>query len=218
MADFDLRSRSMPWLMAATYDRCTAAVEAAGVAEWRRDLLADLAGDVLEIGAGTGHNLRWYPDSVQRLVLTEPDPHMRARLDAKRALVSGPAVVEIRPDAADHLDVADGSFDAVVSTLVLCSVPDPDAVLAEICRVLRPGGRFVYLEHVAATDRPGTLRWQRRLEPLWKRVAGNCHLTRSTGAAIAAAGFDVAGERREAMPKAPAIVRTTVRGAARNPS
>ena len=105
--------------MAAAYDRFTAATEEAGMADWRRDLLADLAGDVLEIGAGTGHNLRWYPATVQRLVLTEPDPHMRAKLEAKRTQASGPAVVEIRPDPADHLDAANDSFDAVVSTLVL---------------------------------------------------------------------------------------------------
>ena len=200
--------------MAATYDRFTAATEAAGLADWRRDLMAGLAGDVLEIGAGTGHNLRWYPATVSRLVRTEPDPHMRAKLEAKRSTASGPAVVEVHPHAADALGFGDHSFDAVISTLVLCSVPDPDATLAEIRRVLRPGGRFVYLEHVAASDRLRTLRWQHRLEPVWKRVAGNCHLTRSTGEAIAAAGFDVEVEHREPMPKAPPILRPTIRGVA----
>lgn len=204
--------------MAATYDRFTAATEAAGLADWRRDLLAGLAGDVLEIGAGTGHNLRWYPATVSRLVLTEPDPHMRARLEAKRSTASGPASVEVHPHAADALGFDDHSFDAVISTLVLCSVPDPDATLAEIRRVLRPGGRFVYLEHVAASDRLRTLRWQHRLEPVWKRVAGNCHLTRSTDRAILAAGFATEVERHEAMPKAPPILRATVRGAAVTPT
>lgn len=205
----------MPRLMAAAYDRFTAATEAAGMADWRGELLAGLSGDVLEIGAGTGHNLRWYPASVRRLVLTEPDPHMRARLEARSGEASGPALVEVRPDGAEDLEFDDDSFDAVVSTLVLCSVPDPAVTLAEVGRVLRPGGQLVYLEHVAATDRPGTLRWQRRLEPLWRRMAGNCHLARSTGQAIVAAGFEVVDERRAPMPKAPPILRATVRGTAR---
>ena len=201
--------------MAATYDAMTAATEAAGLADWRRDLLVGLEGDVLEIGAGTGHNLRWYPPAVTRLVLTEPDPHMRARLQAKLGATAGPTVVEMRPDSSDRLGFDDATFDAVVATLVLCSVPDPDATLAEIRRVLRPGGQFVYLEHVAAIERPRTLRWQRCFEPVWKRLAGNCHLTRSTELAILAAGFDLETERREAMPKAPPILRTSVRGSAR---
>lgn len=204
----------MPRLMAAAYDRFTAATEAAGMADWRSELLAGLSGDVLEIGAGTGHNLRWYPATVDRLVLTEPDRHMRARLEARSGEASGPTLVEVRPDGADDLVFDDATFDAVVSTLVLCSVPDPAATLAEIARVLRPGGHLVYLEHVAATGRPGTLRWQRRLEPLWKRVAGNCHLARSTGEAIVAAGFAIEDEHHDAMPKAPSVLRATVRGTA----
>lgn len=205
--------------MARTYDRFTASAEAAGMADWRRELLAELDGEVLEIGAGTGRNLRWYPSTITRLVLTEPDRHMRDQL--RRKLDPGTTVGAVGPDRVELLDrpshrlgFDDHTFDAVVSTLVLCSVPDPAATLGEIRRVLRPGGRFVYLEHVAAIDRPRTLRWQRRFEPLWKRVAGNCHLTRSTEHAILAAGFDVETERRQAMPKAPPILRPTVRGSA----
>ncbi len=208
--------------MAAVYDRFTATVEAAGLADWRRDLVAGLEGEVLEIGAGTGHNLRWYPSTVTRLVLTEPDPHMRAKLASKVADAAGrdggPAVVEVVDRSSDDLAVPDASLDAVVATLVLCTVPDPAATLAEVRRVLRPGGRFVYLEHVAATDTPRDLRWQERFEPVWKRVAGNCHLTRTTERAIVDAGFVVDTEWREAMPTAPVILRPTVRGIAHRPA
>ena len=208
--------------MAATYDRFTAGVEAAGLADWRRELLADLRGEVVELGAGTGHNLRWYPVAVTRLVLTEPDPHMRSRLEARvreqrRRRDAGPDHVEVLDRHADDLRLPDGSADAVVATLVLCSVPDVDAVLAEVRRVLRPAGRFVYLEHVAAIDTPRTLRWQHRIEPVWKRLAGNCHLTRSSERSITEAGLEVDRERRQAMPRAPAILRPTVRGVARRP-
>ncbi len=207
--------------MAAAYDRFTAATEAAGLADWRRDLLADLSGVVVELGAGTGHNLRWYSSAVDRLVLTEPDPHMRARLEARvaeqRLTSDGPGQIEVLDRHGEALGLDDGSADAVVATLVLCSVPDPEAVLTEIQRVLRPGGRFAYLEHVAADDATRDLRWQRFFEPVWKRLAGNCHLTRSTGPAIVAAGFEVEIERRQAMPKAPLVLRPTVRGVARRP-
>ncbi len=161
--------------MAAAYDRFTAATEAAGLADWRRDLLADLSGVVVELGAGTGHNLRWYSSAVDRLVLTEPDPHMRARLEARvaeqRLTSDGPGQIEVLDRHGEALGLDDGSADAVVATLVLCSVPDPEAVLTEIQRVLRPGGRFAYLEHVAADDATRDLRWQRFFEPVWKRNA-----------------------------------------------
>ena len=211
----------MTRLTAAFYDRFTAGVEAAGLSGWRRDLVAGLEGEVLEIGDGTGHNLPWYPATVTRLVLTEPDRFMRAKLEAKvedsADRTDGAAVVEVLDRSSDDLGVPDASLDAVVGTLVLCTVPDPAATLAEIRRVLRPGGRFVYLEHIAATDTPRTRRWQELAEPVWKRVAGNCHLTRTTDQAIPAAGFELVEARRESMRKSPAFVRVTVRGHAVKP-
>ena len=120
--------------------------------------------------------------------------------------------------AAASLPFADGEVDAVVCTLVLCTVPQPDAVLAEARRVLRPGGRLVFLEHVAAEDRPERLRRQRRLDHVWHHVAGGCRLTRRTGAAIVAAGFTVEDITTESARKAPTFVRTMIRGHAVAPA
>src|SRR5262249_25462856 len=148
--------------------------EEASLAEWRRELIGGLSGKVLEIGAGTGASLPFYGPKVTRLVLAEPDRHMRARL-ALRA--QGREVIEARGDA---LPFEDATFDAVVCMLVLCSVADPARVLAEVRRVLVPAGAFVYIEHVADEERPDRLVWQRRVEPAWKWFAAGCHLTRKT--------------------------------------
>ena len=205
----------MSRLFAAVYERLIAASEEACVRDWRRDLLAPLTGDVLELGSGTGLNLAYYPPTVERLVLTEPDRHMRAKLQARLSEEPpAPARVEVIDAVADRLPFDDESFDAVVSTLVLCSVPDQRSALREVRRVLRPGGQLVFLEHVAAHEKPKRHRWQRRVEPVWKRLAGGCHLTRETRDVIAASGFDVADAKRESMRKASSLVRTTERGTA----
>jgi ubiquinone/menaquinone biosynthesis C-methylase UbiE len=200
-------------LTAALYDRFTRGSEVACLQQWRAGLLRDLRGDVLEVGAGTGLNLPFYPPALARLVLSEPDLHMRRELDKK-----------VRAARADRVEVTDGSledlqapaesFDAVVGTLVLCSVPRLDRALEEIRRVLKPRGRFVFLEHVAAENRPRRLRWQRRVEPIWKRLAGGCHLTRRTADAIEAAGLSIVDIQRESMRKAWPLVRPTIRGVA----
>ncbi|MHB8219090.1 MAG: class I SAM-dependent methyltransferase [Acidimicrobiales bacterium] len=199
--------------VAALYDRFMRGVEEACLRQWRTELLADLDGRVLEVGAGTGVNLDLYPSTVTELVLTEPDRHMRGRLVAEAGR-RGATVLEA---PAERLPFADCSFDAVVSTLVLCSVHDPDAALASIHRVLRPGGHLVFIEHVAAVDRPTRLAWQRRFEPGWRLVAGNCHLTRRTEEAIVTSGFVLDRITRESMRKAPGVVRPTIRGIARKP-
>ena len=200
-------------MMAAMYDRTMRGTEEACLNEWRGTLLRGLEGDVLEVGAGTGLNLPLYPTTVTRLVMSEPDPHMRQRL-ARKAATETVAQVEVSDATLENLPMPAESFDAVVSTLVLCSVPGLDAAVAEIYRVLRPGGKFVFLEHVAAEDRPRRLKWQRRVEPFWKWFAGNCHLTRITEAAIAAAGFEFDEIERESMRKAMPLVRPTIRGVA----
>jgi ubiquinone/menaquinone biosynthesis C-methylase UbiE len=206
----------MSRLMSLIYDRFMRASERACLEEWRTELLGDLSGSILEIGAGTGANLPRYPEAVTRLVLIDDDHHMLAKLEARVGESDRHArKIEIHEASAVALPFADASFDAVVSTLVLCSVPDADAVLREVRRVLRPAGTFVYLEHVAGDEGSSRLAWQRRLEPVWKRLAGNCHLTRRTGEAIRRAGFVVEDERHESMRKALPIVRPTIRGVAR---
>lgn len=207
-------------MMAKVYDRVMANIEEGGARQWRADLVADLTGEVLEIGAGTGANVDHYPESVARLVLTEPDKHMRIQLQERVAEVRsagiGPAEIDVVDAGAGQLPYPDGSFDAVVSTLVLCTVPDQVAALNEIERVLRPGGQLVFLEHVAATHKPSRLRWQRRIEPVWKRVAGGCHLTRTTGEAIGER-FDTPDVTPESLRKASPLMRFTVRGHAVKP-
>jgi ubiquinone/menaquinone biosynthesis C-methylase UbiE len=200
--------------MAKVYDRMLREMEEGGLREWRSELLGSLDGEVLEIGAGTGANVDHYPAAVTRLVLTEPDKHMRIQLEERvhevQAAGGGPAEVEVVDASAGDLPYPDASFDVVVSTLVLCSVPDQPAVLTEVERVLRPGGRFALIEHVAATDKPARLKWQRRVTPIWKRVAGNCHMDRTTGLAVAER-FDGA-LTNESMRKASPLVRASVRG------
>ena len=220
----------MGWLFAAAYDPFMRRSERACLAEWRRELLAGTAGSVLEVGAGTGANLPYYPQAVERLVLTDADPHMLARLE--RALggasgasgagatgatgaTGGGARERLERAAADRLPFPDRSFDFVVGTLLLCSVAEPAAVLAEIRRVLRPVGAFVFLEHVAAEDRPDRLAWHRRIDPIWSRLAEGCRLTRRTEATIAEAGFSFESLTRGSMRKALPFLRPTIRGVAR---
>ncbi len=181
--------------------------EEACLSEWRAEVLADARGKVLEIGAGTGANIPFYPDGVE-LHLFEPDPGMLEQMLAKfptANAVGGPG---------EQLPFEDGSFDTVVSTLVLCSVPEQAASLQEIRRVLRSGGAFIFIEHVASED-PLRLKWQRRWDPLWCRAAGGCHTCRETDSAILEAGFQIEHITRDSMRKALPIVRPTIRGIAR---
>jgi ubiquinone/menaquinone biosynthesis C-methylase UbiE len=169
-------------LFAAAYARLVA-TESEVMRAWRQWVASRAHGVVVELGAGTGANLAWYRD-VERLVLVEPSPAMRARL----APVAGGA--EVVAATADALPLPDGSVDAVVATLVLCSVPDLPAALAEVRRVLRPGGSLLLLEHVRAAN-PRAARWQDRIAPAWCRIAQGCHPNRDTLATVAAAGFHV---------------------------
>src|SRR5258708_37285035 len=133
--------------MAAIYDGMMRGSEEACLGQWRAELLRELSGAVLEIGAGTGATLSLYPKTVTRLVMCEPDPHMRRKLEAKRGAAAG---VEISRASIQDLAFEENSFDAVVSSLVLCAVRDPQAALPQVRRVLKPGGQPGFLEPVAA--------------------------------------------------------------------
>ena len=171
-------------LFAALYDRLNSAAEQGWQGERRSRLLSGVRGEILEIGGGTGANLPHYR-AAGRVVVTEPDPFMRKRMRPKLAQAHVP--VEVLETGAQELPFADGSFDVVVSTLVLCTVPDQRAALAEIRRVLRPEGKLIFMEHVRGPGR--TARWQDRIEPLWMKLFAGCHPNRDTVAAIEAAGF-----------------------------
>jgi SAM-dependent methyltransferase len=197
-------------VFAALYDRLLAPTERSWLGEQRRRLLAGASGEVLEIGGGTGVNLAHYGD-VERLVVTEPEEPMRRRLEQRARSWARPVVVQDAP--AEHLPFADSSFDTVVSTLVLCTVRDPSAALAEIGRVLRPGGRLLFIEHVRGEGRRG--RVQQRITPLWRVLAGGCHPDRDTVAAIRRQGLEVS-ELTTLQPRGPLemVVRPVVVGVA----
>ena len=176
-------------LFARVYARVSPGMDAEGMAGYRQCALAGLAGSVIEVGAGNGLNFAHYPAAVTGVLAVEPDPYLRriAEEHAGRA----PVPVEVRDGVAERLPGADGSFDAAVVTLMLCSVADQRAVLAEVRRVLRPGGELRFLEHVRAAT-PGLRRVQRVLDAtVWPPLGGGCHVGRDTLTVIASAGFIV---------------------------
>lgn len=159
----------------------------ARVAARKAELLGELTGDVLEIGPGGGPNLRFFTPAV-RWIGVEPNPYMHDYLRTEAERQGRP--VELRSGSAEALPAADASLDAVVSTLVLCSVADQRRALAEIHRALKPGGKFVFVEHVAAPRGSSLRRWQDLLRPLWQMLGDGCRPNRETWRAIADAGFD----------------------------
>ena len=180
--------------------------------ERRRELLSEARGRCLEIGAGTGLNLDRWPDSIGELVLTEPDPHMVPRLRRKVAQSGRRAEVVQAP--AEKLPFPDDSFDTAAVTYVLCTVPEPADALREIDRVLKPGGRLLFLEHVRSPD-PNLARWQDRLHGAWYVFANGCNCNRDTLASIQGSPLEVERSRRDQIPKAVPIVRPMVSGSAR---
>ncbi len=196
---------------AALYDRGLKATEEAGLREMRRELLAKAGGRVLELGAGTGVNLGLYPDAIEDLVMIEPDPFMAKQLRVK--LVESVRTATVIETSAERLPFDDGSFDTVVAMLVLCTIPDPAAALAEAARVLKPGGQLLFVEHVRAED-PGLARWQDRLEKPWRFLGDGCHCNRDTVATISDSRFELVEVERGQLPKAPPIVSPLVRGSA----
>jgi ubiquinone/menaquinone biosynthesis C-methylase UbiE len=198
-------------IFAATYDRLIAKAEKAGLADRRQRLLADLSGRVLEIGGGTGANLPHYGDGVTELTVVEPEKAMARRLERKAR--DGGHQVELVNAPAEQLPFDDGRFDAAVSTLVLCTVHDQPRALAELRRVLKPGGRLLFIEHVRS-DEAGLARWQDRLNGVNRVVAGGCNCNRATLDAIRAAGFTATEVERGELTKAPPFVRPLIVGTA----
>ena len=185
---------------AATYDRLMRNTEKAGLTEMRRGLVSQATGTVLEIGGGTGANIAHYPPAVTSLTITEPDASMLKRLE-RQVSAQMPSTMVLRAPAED-LPFEDETFDVVVSTLVLCGVDDQPRAVREIRRVLRPGGRFLFLEHVRAAD-PGAAKKQDRMNWL-NRVVVCCDCNRPTLETIEGAGFRVTALEHTALPKAPA--------------
>ena len=203
----------MSFLRAFFYDSLLAKSEEACLMEWRSELVKHVHGNVLEIGAGTGANILFYPKNGIELTLSEPDKHMRTQLEAK-----------VKNQGLDHMTISshtieenhrpDATFDCVVSTLVCCSVPNLASAFSEIKRILKPDGYFIFLEHVGAEKGTRRRRWQNRLTPLWCKISGNCHLNRETEIAFRNAGFTFKEIKRESMRKATPLVRPTIRGIA----
>jgi ubiquinone/menaquinone biosynthesis C-methylase UbiE len=199
---------------ALIYDRQMASAEQAGLHDFRERLLAGLTGDVLEIGAGTGLNLPCYGPAVTSLTLTEPHTPMLRRLE--RATREHQPSAKVLRAPAEDLPFGDHTFDAAVSTLVLCGVDDQPRALRELRRVLRPGGQLVFLEHVRADD-AGTARLQDRMNWL-NRIVACCDCNRATLDSIKAAGFTLAQLEHTTLPKAPKFVRPAILGSATAPA
>jgi len=194
---------------AGMYDRLMAKSEREGLAAHRETLLACASGDVLEIGGGTGANISKYGDDVYSLTITEPEKPMIRRLEQRIEQQRSDAKAIRAP--AEDLPFEDDSFDTAVSTLVLCTVDDQPRALRELRRVLRPGGRLLFMEHVRSSDER-VARWQDRLLPINTRLCCGCHCNRSTLDAIRAAGFEVEHVHHDEIPAAPPWVRPLIVG------
>jgi ubiquinone/menaquinone biosynthesis C-methylase UbiE len=180
-------------LFARMYLRMTEGAERRGETEYREEMLTGLSGRVIEVGAGNGLNFPHYPAAVDRLLAVEPEPLLRAT--AAKAAIAAPVPVEVVDGVAERLPAPDASFDAGVACLVLCTI-DAEAALAELRRVIRPGGELRFYEHVISRS-PGFARAQRLADrTFWPHVAGGCHASRDTAAAIERAGFTIESCRR----------------------
>jgi ubiquinone/menaquinone biosynthesis C-methylase UbiE len=197
-------------LFAAVYDPLSARSERKFGADLKRQLLANAHGRVLEIGVGTGLSFLHYPPDVE-LAGVEPSPHMLKR--ARRRAAELGRKVELVEAPAEQLPFADDSFDTVVSLTVLCTVRDAQRTLGEIRRVLRPGGRFVFLEHVRSDDAQ-LARRQDRWERPWGWIAGGCHPNRRTLETIEAAGFQVRELEHKKLTEVPGLVQPNILGIA----
>ncbi len=206
-------------LMRRLYDRLVVprlvhwGMQSERLAPWRARTVADGRGRVLEIGVGSGLNFPHYGREVREVVGVDPARPLLER--AARAAGWMPFKIRLLCQSAEHLPYPDASFDSVVATWTLCSIPDPAAALAEARRVLRADGRLLFIEHGAAQGEPGLCRWQRRLTPAWRAVAGGCHLDRRPDMLLEAAGFTLEQLETGHLIPGPRLVTYLYRGAAR---
>jgi ubiquinone/menaquinone biosynthesis C-methylase UbiE len=198
-------------VFAHVYDAAFALAERRGLREVRKGLVAQSKGRVVELGAGTGLNLDHYPQEISELLLTEPDPHMAAKLRKRAGHLSLDAKVVEAP--AEDLPFEDDSVDTVVSTLVLCTVQNPHRSLAEVARILRPGGSLLFAEHVRSAS-PRAARWQDRLNTSWGWYACGCQCNRDTISALGAASFHVNEVRHDRLRWISPVVRPLIVGSA----
>jgi len=195
----------------AWYGSMIQRIDDKGLRETRREVLNQASGRVLEVGSGTGANISLYPPAVD-LVLSEPDPHMQRALRGKLAEPES-RQAELVQAGAEDLPFADDSFDCVACTMVLCTMPDPVAGLAEVARVLKPGGKLLFLEHVRSKN--PKLAWaQDRLERPWRFVADGCHCNRDSLALIEGSPLTVSSSKQGTMPFSPPLVKPLVYGSA----
>lgn len=178
----------------------------------RSQLVPAAEGRVLEVGFGSGTNLSFYdPVRVERLFALEPSKGMRRK--AQSAVEQSPLEIEWIDLPGEEIPLDENSVDTVVLTYTACTIPDVASALVEMRRVLRPGGRLLFSEHGAAPD-PGVAKWQRRIEPVWKPIAGGCHLTRKPDALIEAAGFRIERMEEGYLPKSPKFAAYNYAGTA----
>ncbi len=198
-------------VFSALYDPLLWIGERTGMAKRRDDLLSQASGRVLELGAGTGLNLPYYPDEIEELTLTEPAAPMLPRLERRLRKLGRDGRVVVA--TAEELPFDDDSFDTVVSTLVLCTVDDPRRAIDETARVLRPGGKLLFLEHVRAETRR-LARWQDRLHRPWHAFAAGCHANRPTVELLRESSLQVEAVERDRWSWMPALVHPLAFGRA----
>lgn len=209
-----LNERFFAWY----YPRVVGMAERAGQAETRRELLSDARGRTLEVGAGSGFSLPHYTSQVTELIVSDPSPHMREHLRERLAEGAPPVGSwEIADAAAEELPFEDESFDTVTGGFILCSIPDPKAALREFARVLKPGGRYIFLEHVHAGEGTTLGRIQDLIELPHRYFAAGCHPNRRTWETIERSPLELEWLERGEQPKAPPSVRPTIRGSAVKP-
>ncbi|WP_405610812.1 class I SAM-dependent methyltransferase [Streptomyces sp. NBC_01511] len=202
------------YVFAGMYDRFLKKFEAAGLSQKRAEFIAPAYGRTLELGAGTGLNLPHYPDAVTEMVISEPYPHMVVKLAEKVEELDLTQTVQLTVSPAEKIPFPDNSFDTVVAAMILCTVKDPEPVLAEIERVLKPGGQYLFLEHVRNPD-PKIARKQDFIQPGWFLFGNECHCNRPTVETLQASGLKIEELKHDKIPGAAAWIEAMVTGVAK---